>query len=87
MMRYYNPSRMRRHAPPAPVTGFNEALPEAVLHLFAADEPTASAERDNREAPTCECGAPVYAEGKCVRCHEDRFEASNRALPPEEQVD
>jgi hypothetical protein len=68
-MRYYKPSRMRRHGPPAPVSGFCDALPESVIDIFAADdEPIASADRDNREAPTCACGAPVCADGLCARC-------------------
>lgn len=50
-------------------------------------EPLTSPQRDNREAPACACGAPVYADGLCVRCCEDRHEASNRALPPSEQRD
>jgi hypothetical protein len=57
------------------------------LRLSDLDEPTASAERDDREAPTCKCGAPVYAEGLCVAHHEKRFEESNRALPRGEQRD
>lgn len=46
-----------------------------------------SSDLDNREAPTCECGAPVYANGLCVACDETRFEARNRAQTPSEQRD
>lgn len=46
-----------------------------------------SSDRDNREPPTCACGAPVYADGLCVSCHQDAAEARNRALPRHLQRD
>lgn len=50
--------------------GFRPALENTT---YSAREVTSS-ERDNREAPTCECGAPVYADGRCVRCHDHEAE-------------
>jgi hypothetical protein len=80
-----NYRRPYRRAPLESVTGFHEHLPQSAIDLFAAD--AASPDRDNREAPTCACGALVYADGLCVAHHEARLEARNRALPPEEQRD
>lgn len=86
-MAYYR-SRRRHHAQPKTTSGFREDLPQSVIDIFAGDaEPLTSPQRDNREAPTCSCGAPVYADGLCVRCCEDRHAASNRAQPPSKQRD
>lgn len=57
------------------------------LRLTDLDAPVTSSDRDNRDSPTCECGAPVYADDLCVAHHEQAFEAANRALPPSEQRD
>lgn len=72
MPRYYNPARLRRQAPTKPPTGFREDLPQSVIDLFAGDVPLTSADRDNREPPLCECGAPVCRDSLCARCLDNR---------------
>lgn len=52
-----------------------------------ADEVIA-AERAKKSAAECPCGDPLYSDtGLCLRCHEDAFDARNRARPRHMQVD
>jgi hypothetical protein len=36
---------------------------------------------------SCKCGRPVYRDGLCTGCHEDRFYSAVRRLPAEEQFE
>lgn len=56
---------------------------EECLRLSRGSESLFSSERDNREAPACECGAPVFADGLCVAHHAAK--TANGASSPNEQ--